>query len=86
MNEKEEVAFRIIITFYAKWRETIIETDAQWTELSEDVGKLGRELDIDHNPLGWHLMNAVLDTFNDLYSNGMKPMPANYFGRDDLST
>ena len=27
---------------------------------------------------------AVLDTLNDLYKNGMKPMPADYFGRDDL--
>ena len=29
-------------------------------------------------------MYAVLDTFNDLYRDGAKPMPANYFGREDL--
>ena len=51
---------------------------------TKDVEKLGLDLDIGHNPLGWHLMNAVLDTFNDLYKNGMKPVPAGYFGRDDL--
>jgi chromosomal replication initiator protein len=26
----------------------------------------------------------LFNTFNDLYQNGMKPMPAGYFGRDDF--
>ena len=84
MNEKERQAFALVYTFYEKWRETVIETDGQWKQFAEDVGKLGVDLDIDHSPLGWHLMNAVLDTINDLYRDGKKPMPAGYFGRDDL--
>lgn len=87
MNEREIQSFNIVYEFYKKWRETVIETDAQWREFAQDVGKMGIELDIDHNPLGWHLMSAVLDTFNDLYKGGMKPLPAthgNYFGRDDI--
>ena len=84
MNEKEENAFRLVYEFYKKWRETVIETEEQWTKFSGSVGALGVLLDVDHNPLGWHLMNAVLDTFTDLYKNGRKPMPAGYFGRDDL--
>lgn len=86
MNDMEINAFRIVYKFYAKWRETVIETQEQWEQFAADVGLMGRELDIDHNLLGWRLMQAVLDHFNDLYMNGMKPMPANYFGRDDLST
>ena len=84
MNEKENESFRFVYQFYDKWRGTIIETQEQWDQFSKDVGQLGLDLDIDHNPLGWHLMNAVLDTINDLYKNGMKPVPAGYFGRDDL--
>lgn len=86
MNDQEENAFRLVYMFYKKWRETIIETQEQWDQFAEDVGQLGRDLDIDHNQLGWHLMEAALETFNDLYKYGMKPMPAGYFGRDDLST
>ena len=84
MNEMETKAFRLVYNFYAKWRDIMIETQAQWDQFAEDVGQLGRDLDIDHNRLGWHLMCAVLDTFSDLYRGGMKPVPANYFGRDDI--
>lgn len=83
MNEKEINSFGIIYKFYEKWRSVIIEGD-MWNAFVEDVRQLGLDLDIDHNPLGWHLMNAVLDTINDLYKGGMKPVPANYFGRDDI--
>ena len=84
MNEKDAKSWQICCDFYRKWRETVIETDEQWGQFSEDVGRLGQALDIDNNPLGFRLMCAVLETFNDLYKDGMKPMPANYFGRDDL--
>lgn len=83
MNEKERQAFALAYNFYEKWRAVIIEGD-QWQDFATDVEQLGRDLDIDHNRLGWHLMGAVLDTFSDLYRNGMKPVPANYFGRDDI--
>lgn len=83
MNEKERQAFALAYNFYEKWRGTVIEGDA-WNQFSKDVEQLGLDLDIGHNPLGWHLMNAVLDTFNDLYKGGMKPLPENYFGRDDI--
>jgi hypothetical protein len=84
MNEKEKQSFRLVFEFLEKWRGTVIETDEQWKGLADDVGQLGADLDIDHNPLGWRLMIAALDYFNDLYQNGMKPMPARYFGRDDF--
>ena len=84
MNEKEEAAFRRIYQFYQKWRETIIETPEQWVGLAEEYADVYREIDADHNPLGQHLLAAVMDTIGDLYSGGMKPVPANYFGRDDL--
>ena len=84
MNELETKAFRLVYNFYAKWRDIMIETQAQWDQFAEDVGQLGRDLDIDHNPLGWHLMEAVLETFNDLYHGGKIPVPSGYFGRDDI--
>ena len=84
MNENEEQAFRAAYMFYARWRETIIETDEQWQLLTEDVGLYAKNENIDHNPLAAHLLTAVLDTLNDLYKNGAKPLPAGYFGRDDL--
>lgn len=86
MNENEEKAFRAAYGFYSKWRETVIETVAQWDELADDVRKFAVDMDVDHNPLAWHLLTAILDTLNDLYRGGMKPMPAGYFGRDDLLT
>ena len=82
MNENEENAFRVVYGFYKKWRETVIETQEQWDEFAADVGDAGSR--IGDTPLGWHLLEAVLDTFGDLYRDGMKPMPAGYFGRDDL--
>jgi len=84
MNEKEKQSFRLVFEFLEKWRGTVIETEEQWAQLAEDTGKLGRDLDIDNNPLGWRLMIAALDYINDLYQNGMKPIPAGYFGRDDI--
>ena len=82
MNEAEENAFRVVYGFYKKWRENVIETQEQWDEFAEDVGKTITAMDV--NPLGFRLMTAVLDHINDLYRDGMKPMPAGYFGRDDL--
>ena len=84
MNENEEMAFRKAYEFYQQWRETVIETDEQWQQLADDVGIFASALDVDHNPLAGHLLTAILDTLNDLYRGGMKPMPAGYFGRDDI--
>jgi len=86
MNEMENKAFRLVYAFLEKWRGTVIETDEQWQQLGADVGQLGRDLDIDHNQLGFNMMEAALDYLNFLYQDGKKPMPAGYFGRDDLST
>lgn len=82
MNENEENAFRLVYGFMQKWRETIIETDEQWDRFARDVGEIcvGNH----ENTLLWRLMTAVLDHFSDLYRDGMKPLPADYFGRDDI--
>ena len=86
MNDKEREAFRAAFEFYAKWRDTVMETDEQWAAFEEDVKQYLKEQDVENCPLAWRLINAVLETFNDLYRDGMKPLPADYFGRDDLST
>ena len=82
MNEQEENAFRTVFSFFSEWRETIIETDEQWQALADEVGDMVRISN--GNPLMFKLLTAVLDYLNDLYKGGMKPMPANYFGRDDM--
>lgn len=84
MNDKEEKAFQLAYQFYQKWRGTVIETEEQWEAFANEVGALGVLMDIDHNPLGWRLLTALTETFNDLYQGGAKPLPAGYFGRDDL--
>ena len=84
MNDKEKAAFRAAFLFYDKWREIVIETQAQWDALAEDVGAYAKENDIDNCPIAWNLIVAVLETINDLYHDGRKPGPANFFGRDDL--
>lgn len=38
MNELETKAFRLVYNFYAKWRDIMIETQAQWDQFAEDVG------------------------------------------------
>lgn len=82
MNEKERNAFRMSVEFYTKWRETVIERDEQWQEFAADVGRFAKEADVDNCPLAGHLLTAIVETFNDLYRDGRKPMPAGFFGRD----
>jgi hypothetical protein len=82
MNEKEEQAFKIAYEFYRKWREIVIETEEQWINWANDLTASFRP--VYDCPLGHRLMESIFDTFSDLYRNGMKPLPADYFGRDDL--
>jgi hypothetical protein len=84
MNDKERAAFSLAFSFYEKWREKPIETDEQWSAFAEDVGRYVREADCSNCRLAWHLLEGVLNTFNDLYKDGKVPLPANYFGREDL--
>ena len=85
MNEIEQKTFKLAYQFYEKWRGTMIETDEQWQEFSADVGQFAIDADIDHNILGRYILVALTDTFNDLYKGGLKPVPNNYFGREDLT-
>ena len=82
MSEKEMQAFRIALEFYQKWREIVIETEEQWLTWAQDLTASFRP--VYSCPLGHRLMESIFDTFSDLYRNGMKPLPADYFGRDDL--
>ena len=84
MNDMEERSFRIALQFYRKWREVIIETDEQWNLFAQDAIKALADIDIEHNKLGERLMDAVIMAINDLYRDGMKPLPAGYLGRDDM--
>lgn len=78
MNEREKEAFRICYEFYLKIRENPIKTQAGWDDFAKEVGDICEKLDISHNPLGWHLINAILETIGDLYKDGKIPLPDNY--------
>lgn len=82
MNEMEENAFKAAIAFYQKWRETVIETDEQWLQFAVEWQKVFEP--VFDCPIGKHLSFAVSYAFSELYKDGAKPMPAGYFGRDDL--
>ena len=82
MSEMEEKALRTACEFYQKWREIVIETEEQWIAWAQDLTASFRP--VYGCPLGHRLMEAIFETFSDLYKNGMKPLPADYFGRDDL--
>lgn len=84
MNDNEERAFRIAHDFYAKWRDEIIETDEQWMQFARDMEVMAADMNKEYSCIGQRLFEAVIDAFNDLYRNGNKPLPADYFGRDDL--
>ena len=84
MTGNEEKSFQLCYQFYSRWREITIETDERWEDFAEDVGRLAADLSAVPCPLGQHLVEAVLDSINDLYKNGMKPVTVGYFGRDDL--
>ena len=84
MTENEEKSFQLCYRFYSRWREITIDTDKQWEDFASDVGVLAAELSAVPCPLGQHLFEAVLDSINDLYKNGMKPVAVDYFGRPDL--
>lgn len=82
MNETEEKAFKVAFEFFRKWRENVIETDEQWLSWAEDWKNAFGP--VFGTPIGKRLAFAVVDAFSDMYLNGMKPLPADYFGRDDL--
>ena len=82
MNELEERAFKEVFGFYAKWRGTVIETEEQWAEVASDVGEFMARFP--ECILAGKLITAVMDALNELYKDGKKPMPAGYFGRDDM--
>ena len=84
MTDNELESFKLCFRFYEKWRECTIETDQQWLDFAKDVGRLAADLSVVPCPLGQHMFEAVLESINDLYKNGMRPVTQNYFGRDDL--
>ena len=84
MTDNEQKSISLCVGFYAKWREITIETDEQWEAFAEDVGVLAAGLSAVPCPIGKHMFEAVLDSINDLYKDGMKPVNVGYLGREDL--
>ncbi|MBQ1790650.1 MAG: hypothetical protein II008_10745 [Oscillospiraceae bacterium] len=81
MNDQEQNDFKQVFGFYDRWRSVILETDDQWLAFGKDAGETSTRIT---QNLGWKLLMAAIDAISDMYKNGRKPMPAGYFGRDDL--
>jgi len=84
MNDNEQKAFGTAFRFYERWRSVVIETDEQWETFNTEVGQLAIDMCRVYCPVAQYLFEAVVCGICDLYKDGMKPVPANYFGRDDL--
>lgn len=86
MTDNEQKAFRMVFQFCEKWRDTVMETDDQWLAFGKEAGGMSKQFSMEGNTLGFKLLTAALEWFNELYLGDKKPAKAGYFGRDDLST
>ena len=84
MTENEEKSIQACLRFYQQWRDITIDTDAQWDEFAKSLGKLAEKLEKIPCPIGQHMLEAIVDSINDLYKNDMRPVAVGYFGRADL--
>ena len=83
MPEQDEKIFGEIYEIYSRYR---------WQQLTnEDLIRLTSELAIfaekynwKKNPLAFHLADAMISVFDDLYRNGNVPQIPDYIGRSDL--
>ena len=71
MPEEDGKTFYDIYQLYEKWRGIEINTLDLWIAHGS-------------SPLAVRLAIGVMDTFDDLYKDGLKPAIADYFGRSDL--
>ena len=84
MPEEDGRIFQDFFTIYSKYRSLIITHDEEWEALNAELAACATIHHWQTNPLAWHLYDAILSTFNDLYRNGAQPVLASFLGREDL--
>ena len=82
MPEEDGKTFYDIYQLYEKWRGIEINTIDLWMAVTNEL----YDFVVAHgsSPLAVRLAIGVMDTFDDLYKDGLKPAIADYFGRSDL--
>ena len=83
MPEHDEKIFGEIYEIYNKYR---------WKQLSKEdlilltseLGTFAEKYNWKENPLAFHLADAMISVFDDLYRNGKVPKIPDYIGRSDL--
>ena len=83
MPEQDEKIFGEVYEIYNKYRWKQMERE-ELIFLSSDLANIAQKYGFKKNPLAWHLTNAILDVFDDLYRDGKVPEVPEYIGRSDL--
>ena len=83
MPEQDEKIFGEVYEIYNKYRWKQMERE-ELISLSSDLANIAQKYGFKKNPLAWHLTNAILDVFDDLYRDGKVPEVPDYIGRSDL--
>ena len=83
MPEEDERIFGEIWGIYSKYRWKQLGPD-DFISLTKEVAAFAELHKWRENPLARYLGEAMIDTFNDLYSGGKVPKIPDYIGRSDL--
>ena len=83
MPEQDEKIFGEVYEIYNKYRWKKMERE-ELIFLSSDLANIAQKYGFKKNPLAWHLTNAILDVFDDLYRDDKVPEVPDYIGRSDL--
>lgn len=83
MPENDEKIFAEVFEVYNKYRWKQLELP-ELVFVASDLANIAEKYGFKKNPLAWHLTNAILDVFNDLYKDGKVPEIPDYIGRSDL--
>ena len=83
MPEQDEKIFGEVYEIYNKYRWKQMERE-ELIFLSSDLANIAQKYGFKKNHLAWHLTNAILDVFDDLYRDGKVPEVPDYIGRSDL--
>lgn len=83
MPEEDQQVFAEIWNIYNEYRWKQMRPD-DFIEMTKKVGAMAELHKWQENPLACRLAEAILFTFDDLYSGGKVPAIPDYIGRSDL--
>ncbi len=87
-NINAQQSFRLVYEFFNEFNGKVLTTENDWKAFAESARDTADQMGVngtpDNNPLGWRLLDAVMETISEQYRGGKVPKPINYFGREDL--